>query len=319
MLKKKTLKILIFLAFAIPAGALELEIQGGMGNIAFKKDREAPLAESVESTDPDPNVKFKPEFFDILKAEVSGEGGANFYFNGGFEQDPILRNRLYANMGIRLDHFTLEAGSFFGIFNSGEVMLNPGFSISANLEFPEIFFVSLKASSSLGSNTGITGNYNQRTSGFQAGLWVPYVIFSLNIENRNFTLQKKNYLLTEDNLTRYFSRSEVFTKNKPYTIIIDIGYQNLGRSYYTQDIARDEEGNFDIDADPVLVKIKKTDELKSLFLGFEGIWNISPSLKFLLAAEMPIFSWGSGKMKGPEPKAVLFEARAGIIWALPSF
>jgi hypothetical protein len=195
-----------------------------------------------------------------------------------------------------------------GLFNSEEQIVNPGFSAGLGLEFPGIVFVNLTASSSLGSILDITGSYLQKNAEISAGFWVPYVVCSFNLTARNFALEKKANLLIEDSLTRYFFRADVFSKNVPYTCRVDLGYQNLSRSYSYYSVS----GGTSLDRD------SRIDEFKSFYIGLETSYALSPALKLLLGAEMPVYSWSVWPMKSPDKESFLFEAHAGIILTLGS-
>jgi hypothetical protein len=282
---------------AAPLWGLELEISGGLGNIAFDPDRESALGIGGEA--------FEGRLFPTGRVMVSGEAANGFYYNGAFEREPLLRNRLSVNMGIRLDYINLEIGPVMGLFNSEEQIVNPGFSAGLGLEFPGIIFVNLKASSSLGSVLAFRGDYLQRNAEISAGFWVPYVVCSFNVVTRDFALQKRSNLLIEDSLTRYFFRADVFSKNVPYTCRVDLGYQNLSRSYSSYFV--DSSG---------LYRGNRADEFKALYIGLEASYMVNPTLKLLLGSEMPVYSWSSRPMKSPDKGSLLFEAHAGIILTL---
>jgi hypothetical protein len=291
--------VLIFLAgfLASPLWGIDLEISGGLGNIAFDGERESALGSGGEA--------FEGWFFPLGLVKVSGEPGNGFYYNGGFRRELLLRNQLFVNMGIRLDYINLEIGPVMGLFNSEDQIVNPGFSAGLGLEFPGIFFVTLKASSSLGSVLDIPGNYLQKSAEISAGFWIPYVICSFNLNTQGLSLEKKANLLIEDTLTRYFFRADVFSKNIPYTCRLDLGYLNMNRSYSSYLI---NGANLDRDS--------QTDEFKALYIGLETSYMISPAVKLLLGGEIPIYSWSVLPMKNPARENFLFRAYAGIILTL---
>jgi hypothetical protein len=284
---------------AFPLRAIDLEISGGLGNMAFDAERESSLGLGGGA--------FESRLFPAGLVKVSGEAANGFYYNGAFERDPLFRNRLSINMGIKLDYVNLEIGPVMGLFNSEEQIVNPGFSAGLGLEFPGVVFVNLKASSSLGSVLDIPGNYLQKSAEISAGFWVPYVVCSFNLVTRNFALEKKANLLIGDSFTRYFFRADVFSKNVPYTCRVDFGYQNLSRSY----------SYYLVNASS-LDRNSETDEFKSFYIGLETSYAVSPSFKVLLGAEMPVYSWSVRPMKSPDKGSFLFEARAGIVLTLGS-
>jgi len=279
--------------------SLDLKLTAGLGNLSFKHDRTSALS-VVDG-------KFQPYYFPMALAQLSGEFGS-FSYNLGFERDPLLRNRLYANFRMDREYFFLEAGPVFGLFNSPKMFVNPGASLGMGLAIPGIIFIQASGSSTLGILMETTGNNFQRTGDLGAGFWVPHVICSFNLSYQNFALREKANLLIEDELIRYYFRSNVYTKNIPYTISLDIGYQSLRRSYTSQTVS----GGTDI------IKTTDKDEFKSIFMDIEGTYTLNPDIKLLLGAEIPIYSWGVRPLKDPSKSTFFFKVWTGVIWTLPA-
>ncbi|AEF83005.1 hypothetical protein [Leadbettera azotonutricia] len=296
MTKNKTIVLfsILFLIVPIFAGALDLELSGGAGNIAFDDERTSTLGGEA--------LAFKPQIFPLIKAEISGDIGGAIFYNGGYERDPILRNRVYANMGYKLRFLYLEMGPFMGLLNNKDSILVPGAAVGMSLNFPGIIFLDLKASSTLGGILEDPGDYAQDTRNVSLGFWVPYVICSFNLETKKHTELEKSESLTEDAVRRYFFRANVFTKNVPYTIQVDFGYQNLSRSYSDYSLVK---------------KNTESDEFKALFMGLEMTYTIVPGFKVFLGGEMPLYAWSAGDMKDPGKKTFLFQFHGGIVWTLP--
>ena len=292
--------ISVLLFMTNPLYALDIGIIGGAGNLAFDPSLKTPLS---DETNPKP---FYPKLNPLVLATVSGESGFVTY-GGGFERSPILRNRLFANIGIDLTYFKVEAGPFIGIFNSKDEIFNPGFSAGMRLEIPGIIFASVRASSSLGNALATTGSYTQKTGELTAGFWVPHVICSANLLTHNYALKEKPNLTIEDSLTRYFFRADVFMKNIPFTIKVDIGYALLKRSYYSQTITGT------LPPDLILSTDVQGDEFKFIYLGLEGVYAFNPKIKLFLSGEMPVYSWSTPKMKNPKKGTFLFQAMGGVI------
>jgi hypothetical protein len=290
---------LLAVLWASPLWGIDLEISGGLGNMTFDPERESTLGSEGRA--------FAGQLFPLGLVKVSGESKNGFYYNGAFERDPLLRNRLSLNMGIKLDYINLELGPVMGLFNSEDQIVNPGVSAGIGLEFPGVAFFNLKALSSLGSVLDITGNYLQKSAAISAGFWVPYVVCSFNLVTGNFALQEKSNLLIEDSLTRYFFRADVFSKNVPYTCRVDLGYQTMSRSYSSYVVSGGG-----------LYRDNQTDEFKALYIGLETSYMASPAFKLFLGAEMPVYSWSVQPMKSPDKESFLFQVRTGIILTLTS-
>lgn len=296
--------LLVFVFHAAPAAAIDIGLIGGAGNISFDTDGKEFL-----SDENNPQA-FTPHLFPLISATVSGENGF-VYYDGGFERDPILRNRLYANIGVDLSYFKMEAGPFIGLFNTDEEIFNPGFSAALGLQFPGIIFINVQASSSLGAALDTVGSYTQKTGGISAGFWVPNVICSLNLSTQTFARRMEINMLAEDSLDRYFFRADVFNKNVPFTIKVDIGYASLKRSYSSQNVTVTETspGNFDAK----IVTAKNTDEYRSIYLGLNAAYTVNPMIKLVLAGEMPVYSWSVPKMKNSDRGSFLYQASGGIV------
>jgi len=294
---KRILLLLVIFCCALPplVFSLDLEVIGGLGNLAYDKSRTEALS-AVDGT-------FNPQLFPLALVRLSGEHNGLAY-NTGYERDPLLWNRLFANVKTEMRYFSIEMGPFFGISNSFKLPLNPGVSTVLELGIPGTVFIKTGGSSTLGIIImDKRGNYSQYTGDISVGFWVPHVICSLNMSVRNHSFREHGDILVEDELRRYFLRADVYTKNVPYTIKVDLGYQNLMRSYTTQSFNGIN-----------IVKNTDADEFKSVFVGMEGTYTLNPALKFLLGGEMPVYYWGVQPMKKPSKGTMLFEARAGVVW-----
>jgi hypothetical protein len=291
MKKTLLLGVFVFMCFPVffssPLWGLDLEIVGGLGNMVF---------------DPEQDI-----YLTTGRVQVSGETGNNFAYSGGFERDFLLQNRLFANMEFKLDYITMELGPVVGLFNTSEQPINPGFSAGMGLEFPGIFFVNLKASSSLGGVLDSKGSYIQTAGEISAGFWVPYVVCSFNMNTKGFNLEKGSNHLTEDTATRYFFRADVFSKNVPYTCRLDLGYQTIKRSDSSDSISGG-----------VLHRDTQTDEFKAFYIGLEASYMIIPGLKLLLGGEVPVYSWSVKSAKNVNKESLFFQAHTGVLWTLPS-
>lgn len=271
--------------------ALELRFFGGAGNHAFDPEGETPLGAG--------DTRFQPHVFPLGLISLEGEFSGAVDFSAAYERDSLLGNRLLGSMGFKASIFRLELGPFIGLFNTGEQVLNPGITAALGVEFPGVIFGSLKAASTIGSPLFSPGDYAQQTGEIALGFWVPHVVCTLSINTRNFTRRKSDALLLKDEHIRYQFRADIFAKNVPYTIRIDMGFQSLKRSYTSSATGT------------------SSDNLKSVYVGFEGSYQIIPSLRLLLGAEMPVFSWGEKPLKGPEKHTILYQFGGGLVWTLP--
>jgi hypothetical protein len=262
-----------------PAFTLDLTLKGGVGNMAFDQDRTSFLN----------NKKFEPNYFPFGLVQLDGTYTDLINYRIGFDRDPVLRNRIITNIRFNFEYIHLDIGPFIGPLNNGDQVITPGISAGLTAEWPGILFGRLAAGSTIGAGLNDDGDYIQQNGEIAFGFWVPHVINTLNVSLRSFTEQIGDERI-EDRWIRYQYTADVFSKNVPYTVHIDMGYQTLERSY----------------------SAGGTDTLKSVFIGFETTIRINSTVKALLGAEMPVYSWGEKPLGNPG-RTVLFQAHTGIV------
>jgi hypothetical protein len=262
-----------------PVFAVDLTIKGGAGNMAFNQNRTSFLDDK----------KFEPNYFPFGLVQLDGTYTDFINYRIGFDRDPVLRNRVITNISFNFEYIHLDIGPFIGPFNNWDRVITPGISAGFSAEWPGVLFGRLTAGSTIGAGLNDDGDYVQQHGEIVFGFWVPYVVNSLNVSLRSFTEELDGERI-EDRWIRYQYTADVFAKNVPYTVHIDMGYQTLERAY----------------------SAGGTDTLKSIFLGFETSVKIHPMVKVLLGAEMPIYSWGEKPLGNPG-RTVLFQAHTGVV------
>jgi hypothetical protein len=287
-IKTFLLGLAIFAFSGLRAGALELEALGGAGNLAFDHEGKSALGEET----------FNPKSFFTGYVSVKGEYSDFFDFNIRLENDPVLRCRALGGVSFNFNYGKLEMGPLIGFFNTKEQPLSAGVSGGLRLEYPGLVFASLKGSSTLASLLAAPGDYAQSEGDAAFGFWVPNVICAISMNKKDFACLLNEELLTRDEQTRYQFSADVYNKNVPYTLRIDLGYQILKRSYVPM---RNADGQVE------------ADEFKTIYGGFEGTWRIIPPLRVILALEMPFYSWAAQPLR-KDSEAVFYKAQAGIIW-----
>jgi hypothetical protein len=290
----KQLRILILglLGLLIVPGtvfSLDLTLKGGAGNWSFDKDGVTSLG-SAEG-------KFGPNWYSLGLIRISGDYSDLISYGAAIERDPILRNRISTDFGLNFSFIHLNIGPFMGILNSRDRIINPGISVGLAMEWPGIPFGSVRAGSTLGAGLDDPGDYTQETGEMALGFWLPHVINTLSVSYKRYREQSNIILATRDEQLRYQYTAEVFSKNVPYTVEIDMGYQILKRAYNA-------------------FFLTDTDTLKSVFLGLETTIRINPILTILLGGEIPVYSWGEKPMRNPG-NALLFQAHTGFIISFP--
>jgi hypothetical protein len=135
---------------------------------------------------------------------------------------------------------------------------------------------------------------------------VPHIIVTASITGKRFSWQQNAAVISRDELSRYNLLMEVFAKNIPYMVQINMGYQNLKRSYITNYVDNTA-------APPLLINSTVTDELNSIYAGFEFIYQINSKLKVFLDMEAPVYIWGETPLKSPAKDAFIFKAGGGLV------
>ncbi|MDR1899487.1 MAG: hypothetical protein LBQ55_05725 [Treponema sp.] len=288
-MKKRIILISLVCILSGPVFSLELTLRGGAGNMTFDPGLRGPLGPA--------GAAFDNYVYPYGRLSVDGSFSELLSYHAALDRDPILRNRVTGEVELKLHFLRFSFGPVISPFNTGESLISPGFSGRLELQFPGIIFGSLEASSNFGTALANTGDFLQQSGGAALGFWVPNVVCAFQINTRSFSERISRALLIKDELTRYQFRADVFSKNVPYTIRVDLGYQSLKRAY--------SGGNADT-----------TDEFESIYLGFEGTYRIVPRIKIILGVEMPVYSWGASPLKGPSRSDVLFNAHAGLNWTI---
>ncbi|MDR1107126.1 MAG: hypothetical protein LBL44_12285 [Treponema sp.] len=281
-----------FAAAAGTAGSLELRLEGGAGNISFDPGQDHPVG----------GGRFTPRTYPLAFAGLSGAFNGTISWEAAWERDPVLRNRVKAGLGLDFSFVRIEAGMILSPFNTPEKILSPGAAGGLTFEWPGVIFGTVRGSSTLGSSLSFPGDYIQETGEIILGFWVPNVVCSLSFSSAAFSRRFSELVLIKDQRTRYQFSADVHAKNVPYTILVNMGYQSLKRSYTPAGFASG---------------FTEDDELRSVYLGAEGTWRVITDLRILAGVEMPVYSWGKTPMLAPRLNTVLFTVRAGVIWTLP--
>jgi hypothetical protein len=288
----KQIRILMLGLLILPGRilSLDLTVKGGAGNWAFDKDSVMPQG-LVEG-------KFEANWYPFGLIGIDGEYSDLISYAAALERDPILRNRITTDFGLSFSFVRLHVGPFMGILNSWDRIINPGISAGLTLEWPGILFGAVRAGSTLGAGLDDPGDYTQETGEIALGFWLPHVISTLSVDYKRYREQSNIILVTGDERLRYQFAADVFSKNVPFTVRINMGYQILKRSYRE-------------------LFFSDTDTLKSVFLGLETTVTLNSFLKVLLGGEMPVYSWAKAPLRNPGRGSPLFQAHTGVIIRFP--
>jgi hypothetical protein len=290
---KKTFLVLVLFLSCLSVFSLDLSVKAGLGNHSFDTKQDTAITSGGVAGN------FKPALFPVGQVRASGPYSDLFNFEGILERDPILRNRVGGEVELLAGPVSISAGPFIGLLNTPENVLSLGFSGGISLEIPGILFANLKAGTNLGSVKAV-GDYSMDMTRISLGFWLPNLINTLSLSTKTFGVQHTLSNFIEDKLFRVAYSGEIYSKGVPYVIRIDMGYQSLTRGY--TDTA---------------TSLKESDEFNSIFLGFEAEIAVTPLLKILFGAEMPVYSWGKTPLSRPKD-VWLFQAHGGIIYSFDS-
>jgi len=276
---------LLFGWLCFTLSALDISLQGSLGNMAFDTSRSTALS--------DTNLAFTEQLYWTGTAKVEQAIADSGTFNILFNRDPILRNSLYTTIAYDTGYAKITVGPFFGLFNSPSSMISSGLSTTLTMTLPGLIYGTFRSDTTIGAGITVPGDYVQQRSEMAVGLWGPNTLTSVRLSTKTFTLKKTATLTTVDSVTNYDWVTEVFKKNVPYTAIVTLGYQSLKRSY--------------IDAST------SSDELAAFMIGIETSFRFSDSFKILGGGKAPMYAWGIGNLKSPASTVILYEASLGVV------
>ena len=249
--------------------ALEIELTGGINNMAFDPEKKLHTSGPAEVPSGKSQIQQIEGFPYVigdfsLKNDISDVLGYNIQIL----RDPILQNNLIGKMTVNTENINLEFGAFFGIDDD---IKKPDIGILGSIEliFPGIIFLSVNGSTSLGIKNELMGNNSRETAGAKLGFWLPNILPIFSAEIKTYTREEENSLIIRDELVRFIFSADIFAKNSPFTLRIDAGYETFNRSYESE--------------------TSQKAELKAVFAGFEIKWQIIRQFRLIAGFEMPLF------------------------------
>jgi hypothetical protein len=275
------------------AFGLDIFLEGGVGNLSFDTGAQAPLSGAGRH--------FEPYYFPFGKVGITDEFNDIISYRAVYERDSILKNKISADICFDIKFLHMEFGPLISPLNTSGKYISPGIEASLGMKFPGILFGNIRGASTLGSSLSFGGDYIQESGGVDLGFWVSNAICTLSADTKSFTERVNDILTIRDELSRYQLGVDFFSKNVPYTMSVDLGYQNLKRSYVP---AGGAQGS------------TLTDELHSIYAGLEVSCQINPLIRLIFGGEAPFYSWGEKPLKSPEKGDFLFQTRTGLVISL---
>jgi hypothetical protein len=277
----------LYLSAVLHVGGMDLTVLGGLGNVSF----------DTKSTGLSGSGEFEGALYPFARLRLDEAVSDFLEFNAVMERDPILRNRFSAKARISSGFFAISAGPLLGLFNSSESIVRPGVEAGIHFDIPGIVFAAFDAGSTFGSLRS-EGDYEARHSRLEFGFWLPNIINTISISEKSYDSWETGNLDVRDRVLRYQYSADIYTKNVPYEIVLNFGYETLTRNVIDRAASTSEEDVYNI-----------------IFLGAETSFNVKPELKLIFGGEIPVYSWGK-KPLTKKDKLVLFEVYAGFTYTI---
>lgn len=290
-MKKTSATVLAAILLAAPAIGLEITSSFSTGNLSFDTGE----SESIGAA----GGSFDGTWAYSANVSAVERISDNVTFTAGFERDSVLRKEIFTRIGFDAGFAKLAVGPFFGPFNVDGSVLTSGISTSLRLEKPGVAFGSFRSDSTIGAGLAAPGDYVQEKSEVLIGFWVPNILITARLASESFTYKKLAALTTVDERIRYEFIADVFKKNVPYTVRLNMGYENLRRAYVHP--AASEE-----------------DELGAAIIGMDVALQLNDTLRVSAGAEGALYVWGIGDLGSPPTNTAFFTARAGLVLTLPT-
>ncbi|MDR0554204.1 MAG: hypothetical protein LBG76_05325 [Treponema sp.] len=221
---------------------------------------------------------------------------ANLGYEFRFDRDPLLSNRFIARGIFSIGGFSLEAGPFFGVFNSGADRTNPGLSMIIRANFP---FANAGLSGharldfSLRESLSARGGYrqDQQEAGLVCAALKPF-IFGFTLSNRDFSRLTEEDAVIDSGWIRYNLSARYADSGQRFSGGVNVGYQELRWNY---DGAAVYNANY---------------RYRNCYAGLEGGFLLA-NWELTLYLELPVYPWDY--FSNPD-EAFLFNANVSLRW-----
>jgi len=271
-----------------PLGALEIEFTGGIDNFTFHPDR---VTAHKESKNYKTFQEYPFGYFDLsIKGEVSEKMGVNIHA----QRDHILRNSLNAKIWANMDYLSVEFGPFIGM---GDRADKPDLGVTGSIQvaYPGIAFLSVNGTSSLGTEYEFMSKNHREVLETKLGFWLPNIIATFSAGTKNYTYQFDEKTI-RDELARFMFSADIYNKNFPLRVRIDVGYEVLSRFY--------GYGS----------RSEINDELSAIFTGIDIRWQFSRNMRFIAGFEIPVYYTAAEPMVSPKTNGELYKFIAGVAY-----
>lgn len=266
-----------------PAHALDLSVEALLGNMNLDWAGDAPLTAA----------EYPAKLWVYgARVGVTERLGPGFVLDLSYETDPVLRHIVRSVVAYEQGYVRIAAGPILGAFNSAATPIKAGVSAGVRVDLPGAVFLSARAESSMGAGLIAEGDYAQELSQLEAGWYIYNAICSVSLLTRKFYYVDAPGAILADSSNRYAFSVNMFRKGTPYRIKLDLGYQDLSRTY------------------PGGTK----ETLGIVFLGTQLTARIAEGLSLLASLESGVYAFGLDELagRGPNPNSFLFRAGLGL-------
>ncbi|MDR2802904.1 MAG: hypothetical protein LBB22_01275 [Treponema sp.] len=281
MKNKALFALFIFLTHSQFITCLDFTLKGGVDYTSYPPGNKSFVG----------NV-FTPEFLPIIYAGLSNDISGKYNYNINFDYDPIWRNTISGDIGYYLGNIDIKLGFFIGAGDFTFTSIDAGFSGKAGVEFPGIFMANAGISSSIGGSMDSPENTTRQLFSAQAGFWLPNIFITFDFDMKDYIEQVTETLKIQTNRKRYKGAMEIFSKNTPYRIRFDFGWQDLIR-LVNDNGPIEEEG------------------ISTLFVGARFYSQVSNIFAWFVEGEVPFNIDDLTNIK------ILYNASIGVIFSHP--
>ncbi|GHV83801.1 hypothetical protein AGMMS50212_11410 [Spirochaetia bacterium] len=215
--------IIIVFLLSVPLYAREVTILGGIDNSSF-----SPFQHSRVGTE------FKPSLAPFAKlrifSEFDGPYNGVFSYSINYDYDPMFRSVISGRTAYNFGHLFLGFGVFIGFDDFAIKAVDVGFSGHFGFFYPDAWFLALSAGSSVLGQVYGDENVSRLLIGAQFGFWLPHIFSIFEFTYKDYAEQSNANLKVETTRMRFQLRSETYSKNVPYRIVLMAGYQILTRT-----------------------------------------------------------------------------------------
>lgn len=285
MMKKAALALACALSAAGGLRALDLNVEGGMTNLAFSPAQAAPAS-----------APFGVAGYVFPVRAWFGEDLADgFRLDVGWEYDEVLRSTGFAMASYTAGFAEVGLGPFFGLFNSAGTMMRAGIAAKVKIEWPGALYLLFRSDSTIGSGLVNPGDYSQERSELAAGVYVPNAILSASLLSKRFTEMLSATQLATSSFIEYSVSAEIFRKNTPYQLIVKVAYQEASKVFTGT--------------------ASGTDTLGTVVMGFDAKIQFGKYFGMTAGFEAGVYTFGIANLAGanaPPYDAFFFRASLGM-------